>query len=184
MLRAWSGSRPCIHIRWFLTHTMAFSNMICRLQNGRPPHHLACRHGFFLLSLELRLVRQAFAGFGFPSSPTKSLSQTQSSSFEMPVSLKLRNVLKCLMTAQRERPQSKNTPQTSTLNQGKQISRTELDALDSSNVTHVFKPNVLREAIVSDRVTSRVDGFRYRGCRGCCFAVLVGACGRAELSPR
>ena len=77
--------------------------------------------------------------------------------------------------AERERPQSENRPQTSTVNQGKQISRTELDALDSSDVTRVFNPNLLREAIVSDRVTSRVDGFRHRGCRGCCFAVLVGA---------
>ena len=37
----------------------------------------------------------------------------------------------------------------------------------------IFKPNLLREAIVSDRMTSRADGIQYRGCRGCCFAVLV-----------
>ena len=45
---------------------------------------------------------------------------------------------------------------------------------NSSDATQVFKPNVLREGIVSDRMTSRANGFRHRGCRGCCFAVLVG----------
>ena len=39
---------------------------------------------------------------------------------------------------------------------------------NASDVTHVFKPNVLREAYVSDRMTSRADGFRHRGGRGCC----------------
>ena len=45
----------------------------------------------------------------------------------------------------------------------------------SSDATEVFKRNVRREAVVSDRMTSRADGFRYRGCRGCCVVVLVGS---------
>ena len=155
---------------------MAFSNMICRLQNGRPPHHLACHHGFLFFFVS-----------GAPLSPT-SLCWVRLFIVSDEVPLRnsivfIRNAcssqapkrLEVFDDAQRERPQSKNRPQTSTINQGKLIFRTAMDALDSSDVTHVFKPNVLREAIVSDRVTSRVDGFRYCGCRGCCFAELVGA---------